>query len=82
MLLFDSLSNLPWLRFLFQRVVDVSSYSSSQLWLCIASVRPLTCECSFAMRSPDVKDFLQMDKSKNLSDASEDEDDKVGILCF
>lgn len=38
------------------------------------------------MRSPDVKDFLQMDKSKNFSDASEDEDDKVGIwtliLCF
>lgn len=31
------------------------------------------------MRSPDVKDFLQMDKSKNFSDASEDEDDKVGI---
>uniref|UniRef100_A0A8C2JLN1 Serine/threonine-protein kinase Sgk1 n=1 Tax=Cyprinus carpio TaxID=7962 RepID=A0A8C2JLN1_CYPCA len=28
---------------------------------------------------PDVKDFLQMDKSKNFSDASEDEDDKVGI---
>uniref|UniRef100_A0A8C1FCD8 Serum/glucocorticoid regulated kinase family member 3 n=2 Tax=Cyprinus carpio TaxID=7962 RepID=A0A8C1FCD8_CYPCA len=25
---------------------------------------------------PDVKDFLQMDKSKNFSDASEDEDDK------
>ncbi|KAJ8279751.1 hypothetical protein COCON_G00068170 [Conger conger] len=25
---------------------------------------------------PDVRDFLQMDKSKNLSDASEDEDDK------
>uniref|UniRef100_A0A671T877 Serine/threonine-protein kinase Sgk1 n=1 Tax=Sinocyclocheilus anshuiensis TaxID=1608454 RepID=A0A671T877_9TELE len=42
-------------------------------------VRPLTCECSFQMRSPDVKDFLQMDKSKNFSDASEDEDDKVGI---
>uniref|UniRef100_A0A673IHZ6 Serine/threonine-protein kinase Sgk1 n=1 Tax=Sinocyclocheilus rhinocerous TaxID=307959 RepID=A0A673IHZ6_9TELE len=40
---------------------------------------PLTCECSFQMRSPDVKDFLQMDKSKNFSDASEDEDDKVGI---
>uniref|UniRef100_A0A8C1INA1 Serum/glucocorticoid regulated kinase family member 3 n=2 Tax=Cyprinus carpio TaxID=7962 RepID=A0A8C1INA1_CYPCA len=29
---------------------------------------------------PDVKDFLQMDKSKNFSDASEDEDDKVGIF--
>lgn len=28
--------------------------------------------------SPDVRDFLQMDKFKNLSDASEDEDDKVG----
>uniref|UniRef100_A0A673IHL5 Serine/threonine-protein kinase Sgk1 n=1 Tax=Sinocyclocheilus rhinocerous TaxID=307959 RepID=A0A673IHL5_9TELE len=42
-------------------------------------LQPLTCECSFQMRSPDVKDFLQMDKSKNFSDASEDEDDKVGI---
>uniref|UniRef100_A0A8C1WPZ4 Serum/glucocorticoid regulated kinase family member 3 n=1 Tax=Cyprinus carpio TaxID=7962 RepID=A0A8C1WPZ4_CYPCA len=31
---------------------------------------------------PDVKDFLQMDKSKNFSDASEDEDDKVGISCL
>lgn len=79
MLLFDSRSNSPWLRFLLQRAVDVSLYFSSQLWLCIASVRPLTCECSFQMRSPDVKDFLQMDKSKNFSDASEDEDDKVGI---
>uniref|UniRef100_A0A673NEU1 Serine/threonine-protein kinase Sgk1 n=1 Tax=Sinocyclocheilus rhinocerous TaxID=307959 RepID=A0A673NEU1_9TELE len=28
---------------------------------------------------PDVKNFLQMDKSENFSDASEDEDDKVGI---
>uniref|UniRef100_A0A8C2JC52 Serine/threonine-protein kinase Sgk1 n=1 Tax=Cyprinus carpio TaxID=7962 RepID=A0A8C2JC52_CYPCA len=33
---------------------------------------------------PDVKDFLQMDKSKNFSDASEDEDDKVALItvCF
>uniref|UniRef100_A0A671RBS3 Serine/threonine-protein kinase Sgk1 n=1 Tax=Sinocyclocheilus anshuiensis TaxID=1608454 RepID=A0A671RBS3_9TELE len=32
----------------------------------------------------DVKDFLQMDKSKNFSDASEDEDDKVALItvCF
>uniref|UniRef100_A0A8C1UUM1 Serine/threonine-protein kinase Sgk1 n=1 Tax=Cyprinus carpio TaxID=7962 RepID=A0A8C1UUM1_CYPCA len=52
--------------------------------LCLASVRPLTCECSFQMHSPDVKDFLQMDKSKNFSDASEDEDDKVALItvCF
>uniref|UniRef100_A0A672STW8 Serine/threonine-protein kinase Sgk1 n=1 Tax=Sinocyclocheilus grahami TaxID=75366 RepID=A0A672STW8_SINGR len=28
---------------------------------------------------PDIKDFLRMDKSKNFFDASEDEDDKVGI---
>ena len=27
--------------------------------------------------SPDVRAFLQMDKSQNFSDASEDEDDKV-----
>uniref|UniRef100_A0A672P0X5 Serine/threonine-protein kinase Sgk1 n=1 Tax=Sinocyclocheilus grahami TaxID=75366 RepID=A0A672P0X5_SINGR len=33
---------------------------------------------------PDVKDFLQMDKSKNFSDASEEEDDKVALItvCF
>uniref|UniRef100_A0A8C9SV26 Serine/threonine-protein kinase Sgk1 n=1 Tax=Scleropages formosus TaxID=113540 RepID=A0A8C9SV26_SCLFO len=32
---------------------------------------------------PDVRAFLLMDKSKNLSDASEDEDDKVGIhVCL
>lgn len=30
------------------------------------------------MHSPDVKVFLQMDKAKNFSDGSEDEDDKVG----
>uniref|UniRef100_A0A8C1Q768 Serine/threonine-protein kinase Sgk1 n=1 Tax=Cyprinus carpio TaxID=7962 RepID=A0A8C1Q768_CYPCA len=47
-------------------------------------LQPLTCECSFQMHSPDVKDFLQMDKSKNFSDASEDEDDKVALItvCF
>uniref|UniRef100_A0A672SVB5 Serum/glucocorticoid regulated kinase family member 3 n=1 Tax=Sinocyclocheilus grahami TaxID=75366 RepID=A0A672SVB5_SINGR len=42
-------------------------------------LQPLTCECSFQMHSPDIKDFLRMDKSKNFFDASEDEDDKVGI---
>uniref|UniRef100_A0AAY4AJN0 Serine/threonine-protein kinase Sgk1 n=1 Tax=Denticeps clupeoides TaxID=299321 RepID=A0AAY4AJN0_9TELE len=30
------------------------------------------------IHSPDVRDFLQMDKHKNLSDASEDEDEKNG----
>ncbi|KAK1806199.1 hypothetical protein P4O66_000086 [Electrophorus voltai] len=37
----------------------------------------LTCDCSsIQTHSPDVRDFLQMDKCKNFSDASEDEDDK------
>uniref|UniRef100_A0A4W4F9W4 Serum/glucocorticoid regulated kinase family member 3 n=1 Tax=Electrophorus electricus TaxID=8005 RepID=A0A4W4F9W4_ELEEL len=31
---------------------------------------------------PDVRDFLQMDKCKNFSDASEDEDDKVCHTSF
>lgn len=33
----------------------------------------------FHIHSPDIQDFLQLDKSKNFSDASEDEDEKVGI---
>uniref|UniRef100_A0A3B4CWF6 Serine/threonine-protein kinase Sgk1 n=1 Tax=Pygocentrus nattereri TaxID=42514 RepID=A0A3B4CWF6_PYGNA len=41
-------------------------------------VRLLTCDhSSIQTHSPDVRDFLQMDKSKNFSDASEDEDEKL-----
>lgn len=35
----------------------------------------------FHIRSPDVRDFLQLDKTKNFSDVSEDEEDKVGVYC-
>uniref|UniRef100_A0A673X0F7 Serine/threonine-protein kinase Sgk1 n=1 Tax=Salmo trutta TaxID=8032 RepID=A0A673X0F7_SALTR len=54
-------------------------------------VRPKTCDHSaplsislslylsiYLSDRPDVRAFLQMDKSQNFSDASEDEDDKVG----
>lgn len=44
---------------------------------CCSAASMINSLASVKLYSPDVRTFLLMDKSQNLSDASEDEDDKV-----
>lgn len=44
---------------------------------CCSAASMINSLASVKLYSPDVRTFLLMDKIQNLSDASEDEDDKV-----
>lgn len=52
---------------------------NKEVWLFYSSFADFIF-CLTAFYSPDVRVFLQMDKIRNFSDASEDEDEKV--RCF
>lgn len=66
-----------FISFTLEVILEKEKKLNKEVWLFCSSFADFIFCLLVKLSSPDVRAFLQMDKIRNFSDASEDEDEKV-----